>query len=68
MGLAEDAPHRSLDEFLSIERWHDDGHGLAHRRKLLLVGPPLAWVLYTLGFLIVTRHWERPPPKEDDGP
>jgi hypothetical protein len=42
--------------------------GLPIATTLLLVGPPLGWVLYTLGFLIVTRHWERQPPEEDDGP
>jgi hypothetical protein len=26
---------------------------------LLLLGAPLAWILYTLGFLAVSRDWER---------
>ena len=26
---------------------------------LLVVGFPLFWILYTIGFLLLTRNWER---------
>ena len=34
---------------------------------LLLFGFPLLWIVYTIGFLIVTRSWrnETRPPKSD---
>jgi len=38
--------------------------GLPWSTTLLVFGAPLAWILYTLGFLVVTRHWER----EEDEP
>jgi hypothetical protein len=33
--------------------------GLPWSTTLLVFGFPVLWVLYTLGFLIVSRHWER---------
>ena len=32
---------------------------------LLVFGFPVFWILYTLGFLFLTRHWKRS--EEDDG-
>lgn len=33
--------------------------GLPWSTTLLVFGFPLLWVLYTVGFLIVSRHWAR---------
>lgn len=33
---------------------------------LLVFGFPAFWILYTLGFLFVTRNWEREASKRDD--
>jgi hypothetical protein len=33
--------------------------GLPWSTTLLVFGFPLAWVVYTLGFLVVSKDWER---------
>jgi hypothetical protein len=42
--------------------------GLPWSTTVLVLGFPLAWVLYTLGFLVVSRGWERDEGREEDGP
>ena len=32
--------------------------GLPVSTTLLVFGFPALWILYTVGFLIVTRHWD----------
>jgi hypothetical protein len=31
--------------------------GLPTATVLLLIGPPLVWIIYTFVFLRITRHW-----------
>ena len=33
--------------------------GLPPETLILLIGAPLAWIGYTIVFLIRSRHWER---------
>lgn len=33
--------------------------GLPASTTFLVFGFPLLWILYTVGFLYVSRHWER---------
>ena len=33
--------------------------GLPWSTTLLVFGFPLFWVLYTIGFLVLTRNWDR---------
>jgi hypothetical protein len=40
--------------------------GLPVATTLLLVVPPLIWVIYTLGFLALSRNWDRQASEEDD--
>jgi hypothetical protein len=40
--------------------------GLPGTTILLVLGFPLVWVLYTLGFLLVSRDWERRQEREED--
>jgi len=35
---------------------------------LLVFGFPAFWILYTLVFLLVTRHWEEDSPDEENRP
>jgi len=40
----------------------DDSHpmfGLPPETLLLLLGAPLAWIAYTIAFLVRSRNWER---------
>ena len=32
--------------------------GLPVSTSLLVLGFPLLWILYTIGFLILSKHWE----------
>ncbi len=32
--------------------------GLSAGTTLLILGFPALWILYTIGFLIVSRHWK----------
>jgi hypothetical protein len=40
--------------------------GLPWSTTLLVFGFPLIWILYTLGFLFVSRDWEREESREED--
>ena len=32
--------------------------GLPLSTSLLVLGFPLLWILYTIGFLLLSKHWE----------
>ncbi len=40
--------------------------GLPLATTLLVFGFPLFWVLYLIGFLVVSRGWDQDSTKEDD--
>jgi hypothetical protein len=40
--------------------------GLPWSTTLLVFGFPLIWILYTLGFLVVSRDWQREQAREED--
>lgn len=40
--------------------------GLPWSTTLLVIAFPLAWILYTLVFLFVSRDWERDEAREED--
>ncbi len=40
--------------------------GLPFATAALLVGFPILWIVYTIGFLIVTRNWQEDSTSEDD--
>ncbi len=42
--------------------------GLPLSTTLLVFGFPVFWVLYTIGFLILTRNWKREEPEREDSP
>ena len=39
--------------------------GLPTETALLVFGFPLAWIVYTIGFLYVSRNWEKEEPPAD---
>ncbi len=40
--------------------------GLPLATTALVLGFPILWVAYTIGFLVVTRHWEEDSNSEDE--
>ncbi len=42
--------------------------GLPLSTTLLVFGFPAFWVLYTIGFLILTRNWKRDSQEREDSP
>ena len=40
--------------------------GLPLGTTLLVLGFPLFWILYMIGFLYVSRNWEKDSAQEDD--
>ncbi len=40
--------------------------GLPLATTALVLGFPILWVAYTIGFLVVTRHWEEDSDSEDE--
>jgi len=42
--------------------------GLPWSTTLLVLGFPLLWIVYTVGFLVVSRSWEREEAREEDAP
>lgn len=41
--------------------------GLPWETTLLVFGFPVIWVLYTAGFLLLTRNWDRESENDRDG-
>lgn len=39
--------------------------GLPIETALLLFGFPVAWIIYTIGFLYVSRDWEKDEPTSE---
>ncbi|MCZ6643343.1 MAG: hypothetical protein O7F71_17345 [Gammaproteobacteria bacterium] len=42
--------------------------GLPLATTLLVFGFPVLWIAYTIGFLILSRHWEEDSASEDEQP
>jgi hypothetical protein len=42
--------------------------GLPWSTTFLVFAFPLAWILYTIGFLIVSRNWEKDEARGEDEP
>ena len=40
--------------------------GLPLSTTLLVFGFPILWIVYTIGFLIVSRNWEEQSADEED--
>lgn len=40
--------------------------GLPLETTIVVFGFPLAWIVYTLIFLVRTRHWERDAEADDE--
>ena len=40
--------------------------GLPIETALLVFGFPLFWILYMIGFMVVSRNWEKDSATEDD--
>ena len=40
--------------------------GLPLSTTLLVFGFPILWIVYTIGFLIVSRNWEEQSTDEED--